>query len=206
MAWSCPLSSALGERSFESDVLWVNHLVNFNLKEKPANGQLGNCGWAVAGIGLWNFRKRPQDCPPWQQPGTCSSSTSIPKNLFRFSVDFALPCVENLNIKWFTGFICFFMVVNLIRPQLKNYDPRKSSTRQFVPKQVKTNEPDEKGVKVTSKNKVVENPVSTVNYNLKWPQSASKQPRRSQMASELSSVASTTYVAILSWSLNAPMA
>ena len=59
------------------------------------------------------------------------------------------------------------MVVNLIRPQLKNYDPRKSSTRQFVPKQVKTNEPDEKGVKVTSKNKVVENPVSTVNYNLK---------------------------------------
>ena len=47
--------------------------------------------------------------------------------------------------------------------QLKSYDPRKSSTRQFVPRQViKTNEPDEKGVMVTSKNKVVENPVSTV--------------------------------------------
>ena len=45
--------------------------------------------------------------------------------------------------------------------QLKNYDPRKSSSRQFVPKQViKTT--DDKGVMVTSKNKVVENPVSII--------------------------------------------
>ena len=52
------------------------------------------------------------------------------------------------------------MNLNLNPLQLKNYDPRKSSTRQFVPKQViKTT--DEKGVMVTSKNKVVENPGST---------------------------------------------
>ena len=35
---------------------------------------------------------------------------------------------------------------------------------------------------------------------------ASKQPRRSQMALELNSVASITYVAMLSWPLTASMA
>ena len=36
-----------------------------------------------------------------------------------------------------------------------------------------------------------------------WPIWASKQPRRSQTTSELNSVASITYVAMLSWALNA---
>ena len=39
-----------------------------------------------------------------------------------------------------------------------------------------------------------------------WPFSASKQPRRSQITSELDSVASITYVTMLSWGLNASTA